>query len=221
MKGFISSFKAGWKEAQEKSNKATVIDLRHRVLPSPPPTTQDGAEPSVTLADILAQGWLAPCIAAQLPAKDALAFAAVCRDCRVVRLAPPLKLKETKQTWHNPSSRYSAHEWQDLPLDANTRRRAHSVLLKCRWQDQGWGNRKGMLSVVAEGGTAPNDYTRWSEKVLAGAEPAPHDQQPLALSFRAPEGAELPPCKLFARAGGGGGHSLTVSQLCVRALVFE
>ena len=138
-----------------------------------------------------------------------------------MRLAPPLKLKETKQTWHNPSSRYSAHEWQDLPLDANTRRRAHTVLLKCRWQDQGWGNRKGMLSVVAEGGTAPNDYTRWSEKVLAG----PSLRRMMRSRSRSPsvrqKAQSCRRCKLFARAGGGGGHSLTVSQLCVRALVFE
>ena len=78
-----------------------------------------------------------------------------------------------------------------------------------------------MLSIVAADGKAPDDYQPWSEHVMCGKEPAPHEWQSLTLRFR-PQPSEAagprPPYMICARAGGGGGHSLTVEELCVREL---
>jgi len=177
---------------------------------------------TVSFEDMLQQGWLAPLIAAWLPAEDALRFATASHLCRVVSLESPVGEwhLERERSWRNDSSRYSAHEWQPLAIDRQ--HTVHSVVLKCRWHDQGWGNRKGMLSVVAPGGAAPNDYAAWSPHVLCGQEPAPHNEEPLTLRFRPPANAREPNATymICARAGGGGGHSLTVKALRVRILRY-
>jgi len=172
--------------------------------------------------DLLQQGWLAPLIVGRSAPEDALRFAAASRLCRVVRLEKPVGdwHLERKRTWRNDGSRYTPHEWQPLAIDGQTN--VHTVVLKCRWVDQGWGNRKGMLSIVAPGGTAPNDYADWGADVMCGQEPAPHTEEPLTLSFRPPVCSREPNMTytICARAGGGGGHSLTVSNLRVRILRY-
>jgi len=75
-----------------------------------------------------------------------------------------------------------------------------------------------MLSVVAADGKAPNDYCKWSDKVVCGREPAPHSEQQLVMSFRPSNDDNLQPYTIFARAGGGGGHSLHIRNLSVRVL---
>ena len=184
-----------------------------------------------SFAEILEQGWLAPLIVQQLPPAEALRFAAASRTCRVVRLRSPKSGLEASRTWHNSSSQYCPHEWQKLRINEHS---IHTVLLRCMWKDQGWGNRKGMLSVVAEGGQAPNDYQQWSPAVMCGMEPAPHDwehchlrfcPQPIddALQLHSSFVSRLDSQRtytLYARAGGGGGHSLSIKDLTVRVLEF-
>jgi hypothetical protein len=190
-------------------------------LPPPPPLIPDAsaaeAVPPITLSDIISQGWLAPLIASAINSvSDLLAFAALSHACNVVALTPPLEGLTTSHRWSNPESIYHAHDWQPLLLPE--RPQIHTVMLKCRWNDQGWGNRKGMLSVVLAAGKAPDDYQPWSDAVKCGKEPAPHRPETLSLSFR-PEATEK--YKICARAGGGGGHSLDVSNLCVRTIAFK
>merc|ERR1712232_892289 len=152
---------------------------------------------------------------------DATRFASVSRDCRFVSLSPPLKLEYDCLDRHGPSDIYHAILWQTLPpIPA-----AHTVLLKCRWKDQRWGNRKGMISIVANGGRAPNDYKPWSNQVLCGNEPAPHDLSPLMLKFHSTSikknDQEQQPYGIWIRIGGGGGHRLCIEELSVRALVYR
>ena len=96
------------------------------------------------------------------------------------------------------------------------------MLVRCQWSDQGWGNQKGMLSVVRANGRAPGDYRAWGNYVVCGQEPAPHEMSPLTLRFRpdapGPGGAQVP-YRIWARAGGGGGHYLTVRELEVIMLL--
>lgn len=165
--------------------------------------------------DLLSQDWLSPYLANILDAKDALCFAATCRLARVVCLGNALDGVDGSARWNNSSSAYAPHYWQSFQLPTRT----HTALVHCKWHDQGWGNRKGMLSVVKRGGKAPNDYCKWSADVRCGAEPAPHDEAPLRLRFR-PVDDEPLEYDLCARAGGGGGHSLSVKDLVVRPLVF-
>ena len=94
------------------------------------------------------------------------------------------------------------------------------------WRDQGWGNQKGMVSVVetlpsdpTEGGPGtPSDTPEarrdhkpsgmpWGPCVVAGREPAPHADETLRLSFPIKRGATY---ALWYRVGGGGGHRLRV-----------
>lgn len=174
---------------------------------------------------LLEQEWFASFLILQVPAvQDALALGSTCRTLNILRVLPRQPLESTK-SWRNPSSQYSPHLWQTIePLDGL---RVHSVLLDCKWRDQGWGNRKGMISVVKNEGKAPNDYTKWSEDVVCGKEPAPHESTMLQLSFR-PGGGDSQQqqqqprdvYKIYARAGGGGGHALTVSDLNVRELAL-
>ena len=171
---------------------------------------------------LLQQGWLAPLVVELLAAEDALRFATASRLCRTVRLEKTVGdwHLQREHTWHNEAARYSAHEWQPLAIDRQLT--VHSVVLKCRWVDQGWGNRKGMLSIVAPGGAAPDDYAAWGAQVVCGQEPAPHREEPLTLRFR-PSACSREPNATYticARAGGGGGHSLTVSNVSVRILRY-
>ncbi|KAJ1452452.1 hypothetical protein M885DRAFT_619955 [Pelagophyceae sp. CCMP2097] len=110
---------------------------------------------------------------------------------------------------------YSALRWQGLPLSEDCE--VHTVFLRFRWQDQGWGNQKGMLSVIRGAGSAPDDYAPWTSDVAAGIEPAPHENTAAVLAFRAAAGETY---SIFARCGGGGGHALNVQDLDVRQLAF-
>ena len=172
----------------------------------------------LTFIDVLGQGWLADAVAEHLGAADALRFARTCRLCRVVRLAPPLPNVTSSGSWQNPPSRYEPHNWQSF--DLATASRVHTVYIKCLWRDQGWGNQKGMLSVVgAPSWDAPNDYQPWSKSVRCGREPAPHKEAPLVMHFR-PAPDDPRSYNICARAGGGGGHALHVRNLVVRPVVF-
>lgn len=186
---------------------------------------EEDAVMTTTLATILDQDW-APLYLANAVllcsgddvargARDALSFAAACRASRVVRLLPLQQLPGRE--WRNDASQYKAHEWHLLSSRPGDLRLA-AILLQCEWKDQGWGTQKAMLSVVKDGGRAPNDYAAWSSDVVRGCEPAPHTYEKLDLSFRPASDAVR--YQLFARAGGGGGHALSVRGLQVRDLAI-
>ena len=181
----------------------------------------------VTFSDVLEQSWFATYLTTFIATSDIFNYAACCRGTRVVRLLRPNPRHEMARSWDNPPSQYAAHEWQPLDLvGVGKLPRGHSVIVKCEWKDQGWGNRKGMLSVVKDDGKAPNDYQPWSEAVVCGKEPAPHEWQELKLSFRVDHRdggdgvGDCPKYRLCARAGGGGGHSLQVRNLVVREILI-
>jgi hypothetical protein len=172
----------------------------------------------LTFSQLLSQGWLAKKITTMLDEKDVMRFAAVSRDCRVVHLQPPMEDIVRGLNVDGPYRTDYPSLWQTLPRISN----AHTVVVKCRWMDQGWGNRKGMLSMVANGGRAPNEYKPWSEDVVAGAEPAPHEMEPMTLSFRPGDETDpRQPYSIWRRIGGGGGHRLRVRDLCVRVIAYR
>lgn len=176
------------------------------------------AATTTCFSDLLQQQWFAPHLMDFFEnAGEVTRFACVSRDCRVVSLHPPLKTLFQEQChWHGPTDEYSPKKWQDIdiPTDLNV----HSVLLKCFWRDQGWGNRKGMFSVVTNNGRAPNDYIAWSKDVVCGKEAAPHDLERLVLQFR-PSTKET--YKIWLRVGGGGGHQLVIEDLTIRILSYQ
>ena len=149
---------------------------------------------TITLTYLLDQKWFAPMLVDRLGAKDALRFAAVSRNCRVVRLQAPLDFDDTPATATGAGAEprtldelgrrdaYHAQVWHTLPRIPHNM--FHTVLLTCSWRDQGWGNSKGMLSVATNDGRAPDDYKPWSDRIVCGKEPAPHKLTPLCLQFR-------------------------------------
>mmetsp|Transcript_16624 Transcript_16624/g.24566 ORF Transcript_16624/g.24566 Transcript_16624/m.24566 type:complete len:182 (+) Transcript_16624:122-667(+) len=171
------------------------------------------------LNSILEQGWLAPLLVEYMDPKEATRFACVSRVCRVVSLQKKIVgLNQEECEWHGPTQVYSARPWQNLPI-LQKPKNVHTVFLKCRWRDQGWGNRKGMISVVTKSGTPPNDDKPWNNQVVCGSGPAPHDLTPLLLQFRPKE--EQQPYKIWLRVGGGGGHRLVVEDLSIHVLSYK
>ena len=89
----------------------------------------------------------------------------------------------------------------------------HSAQIKFRWKDQGWGNRKGVLSLRSP--TA--SITSITSTLLALGAPASHVMESAALSW-CPEEEKA---EVWLRAGGGGGHELTVEDLRARVVFFD
>lgn len=100
--------------------------------------------------------------------------------------------------------------------------RTHSVVLTCQWNDQGWGNAKGVLFVVAV--PANDDLNTNTVSSIENGEIvyesplAPHEQAPLQMSFNY---SPLKAYYLWYRVGGGGGHQLTIENLTVHAVVYD
>ena len=86
------------------------------------------------------------------------------------------------------------------------------------WNDQGWGGQKGMLSVVRDGGIAPDDYAPWSPDVMCGKEPAPHVETSEYMEFRPRAGEGY---AIWYRVGGGGGHELIIHRIEVHRLRYR
>lgn len=178
--------------------------------------------------NVFNQDWFPLTIVSYLKAFEALAFSSTTSSLRCVRLKdiedPPNW--ERDHTWRNSASQYSANFWQTISLQ----KEYHTVYLCMRWKDQGWGNRKGAVSIVdnnSNGGQlpdgtllparAPNDFKPCGPCVLDLITPAPHNMGPLRLSFSPKAGGSY---SLWARAGGGGGHSLFVEDCKLVALEY-
>ena len=87
--------------------------------------------------------------------------------------------------------------------------------IQCTWKDQGWGNRKGKLSLklIAPDGTEKASYT------VEGV--APHEPEELEVTLVATDAvlAEATDgCKyqITTVVGGGGGHELHLTNLVLR-----
>ena len=115
--------------------------------------------------------------------------------------------------------------WYRLPVWMP---RVHSLFLKCNWVDQGWGNRKSRLAVVAfpsrEWGQVPariGDPSAWGGGRLVYMIPqdAPHQRETLRVTLPRPKQGES--FFLFARAGGGGGHSINSSDVALQTIIFD
>ena len=98
------------------------------------------------------------------------------------------------------------------------RGKLHTVGITFLWNDQGWGGQKGMLSVVRDGGKAPDDYAPWSPDVMCGKEPAPHVETSEYMEFRPRAGEGY---AIWYRVGGGGGHELIIHRIEVYRLRYS
>jgi len=77
------------------------------------------------------------------------------------------------------------------------------------WKDQGWGNRKSRVIV--------REVTR--EKIVHFSEVASHEEQRLDIVLSAVNPNET--FHVWVVVGGGGGHSIHLSNVRIQALVFD
>jgi len=180
---------------------------------------------SVFLAVMNDHTWLKRELAEYLSGKDALSMSLVSKQSRLLECSTP-----TGDEWehersldrYGPPNIYEAFEWSTLPVNSST---THTVIVTGMWKDQGWGNRKGMISIVTNNGRAPNEFEGRSKDVISYIEPSPHRWE--AFQLVAPiqrscneSGDKKEVYKVWARVGGGGGHRLLVQGLTVRLLKY-
>lgn len=111
----------------------------------------------------------------------------------------------------------------------------HSMLISMTWSDQGWGNRKGRIFLVAEktnetygslgrhtdGANPCIAYNRSEQfsgrRVVFSSGLAPHGEEKLKITFQPRERETY---HLFYVTGGGGGHSLDLKDVKMQTLLF-
>jgi hypothetical protein len=112
---------------------------------------------------------------------------------------------------------------------------ARSVQLSCRWKDQGWGNQKSQVAILAtpQFGTHgspvhPPQRIPWNELhqrrhgsrlVCYTANVAAHGWQPLVLKFIPHVPDEN--YHLYMKAGGGGGHALMLEDIRIHSVIVD
>ena len=95
------------------------------------------------------------------------------------------------------------HLWMEIPL--LLQEKIHSMRLNANWRDQGWGNRKGEVFITT---TSITPFRQDDIVVKSGI--AEHRSRQLYLEFKPQPGKKY---YLMYKVGGGGGHSLHVSDV--------
>jgi len=172
-----------------------------------------------TFSDILNINPIAINIGSYLSQNDILAFSLTSKSTPKLRWVTQPGILASSH-WHGTYGYNPPILWQQLPL-GTAPHKVHSTILKCRWRDQGWGNKKGMISVIRAGGRAPDDDKAWRD-VVVGSAPAPRPEEELQLAFR-PEAdihGNICTYNIWVRIGDGGGHELSVRDLRIFHLMF-
>lgn len=101
-------------------------------------------------------------------------------------------------------------------------RRVHSMTITFRWRDQGWGNRKGQLWVVARDRSVPIDESKpfHGGKVICESVLAPHETEEYRMTFLT-SSMDGEVYQLWYRAGSGGGHSLHLFDGRLNTVIFD
>lgn len=104
-------------------------------------------------------------------------------------------------------------------------RTTRTVRFSCVWRDQGWGNRKGRVAIIASrtddtmpGRIPESDLNVHGQLVSYTSEVAGHHAENLVLTF-CPKPNEK--YTLYMKAGGGGGHQLHLEQVLVHRVIFD
>jgi hypothetical protein len=185
--------------------------------------------------------------------RDVAVASACCRAWRtnlpIVRLEPPVEIHPHPLTMHG-----AYHDGDDyfykLTLPVLISARTRSVTLQGRWCDQGWGNRKGQLAILATSATTTTtsasqrepatlvvpplpskqlSYSDLTEEqdnrrlVCLTANVAEHHWQPFTLRFatRTRRDTETYYYHLYMKAGGGGGHVLNLEEVQIFTVIMD
>lgn len=169
-------------------------------------------------------GDILPFVADFLSPSDALKLSRTCRalQSKLSLTASPLRRILTNFVRHARND--DRHYGYQIPVPLTPQVVVHSILVSMTWKDQGWGNRKGSVYVVAEEEKQAYDRSGQGQELFGGGRVvyssgiAPHESEQLSFTFK-PRASES--YHLWYKVGGGGGHSLKFSDVSVQALVFD
>lgn len=135
----------------------------------------------------------------------------------LVTLNPAIQLLPVRQFFGGHSDTHRMGP--EIPVVLGSR--THSIVLETRWRDQGYGNRKGVLFVIANDSNATRkEVQSFSIGRLVKASPLiHHDDRRITLHFR-PKPKEV--YHLWIHVGGGGGHEIQLTApLKMYTIVFD
>ena len=143
------------------------------------------------------------------------------RLCMLQDIVPPST--ELSVGWHDRELHYRHQSYQwfsfHVPVAASN---IKSIVFTGSWKDQGWGYRKGKLSIVSSAAGFP-------EGILSSVKVAPHEWESFNLEFTPTlfhhyhdncikEGSDQ--YELWYRVGGGGGHELFIKDLSITIIKY-
>jgi len=124
--------------------------------------------------------------------------------------------------WHGTHEEASNTPGRSVWIPAHFPRRTHSIVLTCKWRDQGFGTRKGALFVVAvDVHDDPNSTTLQSMDngmIVCKSPLAPHEEESLRMSFSYSSSKAY---YLWYRVGSGGGYGLYVNDLKCHTIIHD
>ena len=164
--------------------------------------------------------FIPPLVAEYLPPTDALNLSFASKKLSTKLSFSTVATRQILTGMLKRNSDNAPHYGFKIPLPQQVA--THSVCLSIDWKDQGWGNRKGEVFVVAEEVGTSSDYDYREEfggrRVVYRSPIAPHHLQQLTITFKPKEHEAY---HLHYKVGGGGGHSLHLSNITVQFLVFD
>eukprot|EP01083_Nonionella_stella_P075701 205873_1 len=145
-------------------------------------------------------------------------------------------LVQAKASWHDRDDSY--HIWRNIdPIFPD---RVHSIHFSCRIKDQGWGNRKGRLSISEIDDTEWKSHLENENQIKSNAirkksifqrksnairkkwifqsPTSGHDFTTLQFEFKPLPGKVY---SIWYKVGGGGGHSLHIEDMKIRSLIYD
>jgi hypothetical protein len=97
-----------------------------------------------------------------------------------------------------------------LTIPLMVKNRIHTVMLQGRFKDQGWGNQKGCLYIVATSSSG--------SRIVVETPLASHTNSRFSLKFSI---ADDETYSLWYKVGAGGGHALSVYNLRLQIIIFD
>lgn len=129
------------------------------------------------------------------------------RNLSLSTISLPLLLDAT---WHGNVNEGDTSQLA-RPIPIPFRNRVHSVILQGRWRDQGWGNRKGQVLLMAKRENEP-------DRIVLESDIAHHIDNDLRMVFHLVDNEVY---SLYIKVGGGGGHSLHIKQMKTTLVIMD
>lgn len=154
--------------------------------------------------------------------KKVVSFLSIKDAFKLARLSKSLHKALNLSTVHLPDPISSSQLWlggvdggalpsHGISIPLLMKNRLHSVILRCRWHDQGWGNRKGQVYIVAARRGNPKGRVAFASPV------APHSEADLTMEIAVHEADSY---YLWYKVGESG-HELHIRDLTVQLVLHD